>query len=84
MATAKYGVTGMFCSNCAEVVSTALLKVNGVKSAKVDLAKNIVVVSFDESKANPAFMRKAVKRAGYDLLTEKSTDPHKQLIIASV
>ena len=67
MTLAKYHVGGMTCASCSKIVTDACLSVSGVRSARVDLAKEIVHLSFDESVTSPEFIRKAVKRAGYEL-----------------
>ena len=58
-------VTGMSCAHCADHVTKALKGVPGVASARVDLGKGQAEVSYDDAKANPADLEKAVVKAGY-------------------
>ena len=51
-------VEGMHCSHCAARVEKALLEVEGVKSAKVDLDKKIATI-----KAKPAISEEAAQKA---------------------
>lgn len=67
MTSAKYRVGGMTCASCSQAVTDACLSVEGVKAARVDLSKETVHLSYDESVTAPEFIRKAVKRAGYEL-----------------
>lgn len=46
-------VTGMHCGGCANTVHAALMKVDGVTGAQVDLATGNVQVAYDAAKANP-------------------------------
>lgn len=74
MTTKNFKVEGMFCANCATTISQALLKTKGVVSAKVDLSKNMAHIVYDESVTAPAFLKKAVKSAGYDLVLDDKAD----------
>ena len=64
----QFDITGMTCSACSARVDKAVAAVNGVKSVSVNLLKNTMSVSFDETenslKIGQAIM-KAVENAGY-------------------
>jgi len=60
-------VTGMSCAHCVDHVTKALKGVPGVISAKVDLGKGQAEVSYDDAKATPADLEKAVEKAGYNI-----------------
>ncbi len=57
-------VSGMHCGACADKVRTALISVDGVKGAKVDLANNKVEVAFDAKKTNLDKLVAAVATTG--------------------
>ena len=46
-------VSGMTCDGCAGMVKQSLLKVNGVKAAKVDWQSGDVEVQYDSKKTTP-------------------------------
>lgn len=53
-------VTGMHCGSCANTVHAALMKVDGVTGAQVDMTTGIVQVAYDAAKANPDKLLAAV------------------------
>jgi copper chaperone len=63
--TVPMKVEGMVCADCVAKVKGALMKVEGVKNAKVSLEKNEAVVEYDSAKTNPKALAEAVKKAGY-------------------
>lgn len=58
-------VTGMKCGACADKVTAALMKVDGVKGAHVDAAGGKAEISFDEKKTNLDALVKAVNGSGF-------------------
>ena len=58
-------VEGMTCNHCKMAVEKAVSSLDGVKSAKVDLAKKNLAVKYDESQANEGAIKQAVIDAGY-------------------
>jgi len=74
--TAKLSVDGMTCNGCVKSVKTALEKVDGVESAKVDLESNSAEVAYNPEKTTLKSMEKAVADAGYSAkpITEKQTE----------
>ncbi|MHB1846647.1 MAG: heavy-metal-associated domain-containing protein [Deltaproteobacteria bacterium] len=64
-ATTTLKVSGWHCSGCAQETEAAVKDVKGVKSATADFDKKTLVVAYDDAKANPGVMEKAVSKAGY-------------------
>ena len=58
-------VTGMTCASCVRRVERALGKVEGVRSASVNLATERATVVFDPASTGLAQLTAAVERAGY-------------------
>lgn len=65
MQTTNLKLTGMTCGSCAKLNESALLDVEGVKTAQVNIANNKAQVEFDEKKTNVEALIKAVEGAGY-------------------
>ncbi len=61
-------VKGMYCAHCSKAVENALEQA-GVFS-HVDLARNRVEFSYDDGKISLEYLRRLVKRAGYELITD--------------
>lgn len=57
-------VSGMTCGGCATSVHTALMGVEGVTGAQVDLQTGVVQVSYDTAKATTEKMLAAVSALG--------------------
>jgi mercuric ion binding protein len=55
----------MDCATCPITIKTALVRVDGVSSAKVSYQKREAVVVFDDQKTNIAALKKATADAGY-------------------
>lgn len=62
---AEIKVGGMACAGCSGAVEKALSKLDGVSSAKVDLAKKTAYVDYDPAKLTLQDLKAAVERAGY-------------------
>ncbi|HEY6951985.1 MAG TPA: heavy metal translocating P-type ATPase, partial [Bacteroidota bacterium] len=67
--TVTLPVNGMTCASCVVRVEKALKRVEGVRSANVNLATEKVTLAFDESKTDFNELAAAVSEAGYTLLT---------------
>ena len=67
----KFLVSGMTCSACQAHVEKAVSRIPGVHSAVVNLLQNTLYVDYDEDKLVPADIVSAVRRAGYDVPSEK-------------
>ena len=64
-------VQGMSCTECSKKVSTALLKIDGVKSADVSHTGKSAAVDFDAAKVSRKDLEAAIEKAGYKV--EKET-----------
>src|SRR5437763_2019031 len=65
--TGTFSVTGMTCASCVRRIEKALARVEGVRTADVNLATEKAHVVFDPSVASVEQMRAAVDKAGYSL-----------------
>ncbi len=65
-----YDVQGMECVACAAAIERTLKKAGGVESAAVNYANSKLYVEFDEKQIDDDKIRSAVKKAGYELLSE--------------
>jgi copper chaperone CopZ len=59
-------VPTIVCGSCVTTVTTALKKVDGVKTAKVDLKKKTATVTYASAKVTVDKLEKAIADAGYD------------------
>ena len=60
-----FDITGMTCSACSNRVAKAVSALDGIDDVNVNLLKNTMVVSFDESAISPSDIASAVIKAGY-------------------
>lgn len=59
-------IKGMSCQHCAKAVTKALDEIDGVKDAKVDLAKG--EATFEETKpVDENVLREKIAKAGYEV-----------------
>ena len=58
--------TSAQCGSCKTRIESALKKVDGVKSAKLDLADKSVTVKYDAAVTTPEKIREAISSTGYD------------------
>jgi len=58
--------TSSQCEMCKERIEEALAFTKGVKKAELDLETRIVTVSYKKGKTDPAALRMAISKAGYD------------------
>lgn len=65
MATRKINVEGMSCGHCIQWISEALMKIDGVRSAKVSLEGKNVVVDYEGDGVSDDMMASAIEKAGY-------------------
>ena len=61
-------VDGMTCGHCKKAVEKALLKLNGIVSAEVDLDDKSVTVNFVGDATNVEKMEAAIVDAGYSVV----------------
>ena len=72
----QFDITGMTCSACSSRVEGCVVKLPGVKNVSVNLLKNSMVVSYDESEMSTAGIVEAVESTGYGAIP-KSDPRHK-------
>ena len=58
-------ITGMHCASCVNVLTRALQKVEGVKSASINYSTEKGLVEFNEKKATEEQLIRTVKSKGY-------------------
>lgn len=68
---AELKVTGMVCAACTSAIEKSLRSLDGVSSARVNLATEIASVTYDPQKLKLSDLEKAIRDAGYDVIDEK-------------
>lgn len=71
MNIANYKVIGMTCASCARAIENKVSKLDGVKEASVNLAKEDLYIEYDINKLNYEQIRRAIKSIGYDITMSK-------------
>lgn len=68
-------VRGMHCASCVSKVEGALTRIPGVRAVSVDLPSRTVAIEFTpvRGKLEVRTLRRAIERAGYDVLGESET-----------
>ncbi|MEK7253601.1 MAG: heavy-metal-associated domain-containing protein [Bacteroidota bacterium] len=76
----KLKITGMTCGGCANRVSTALGKVDGVLSEEVQYPGDVAVVKYDPTRTNEKSLVTAVESSGFkaSVLKDEEPIPHGQ------
>ncbi len=64
-ASVSLHVEGMTCPSCKVAVRTALSRLDGVKDAKVEVARQSATVEYDPGRVTPQRLVDAVNRLGY-------------------
>lgn len=67
-----FDVTGMSCAACSARVQSAVEKLKGVKHCSVNLLKNSMDVTYNETEINESDIVSAVKKAGYNALVRSN------------
>lgn len=70
MKTKQFSVTGMSCAACSSRVEKAVGCLEGVASAEVNLLKNTLRATFDETVVDVSEIERAVTDAGYGVTSE--------------
>lgn len=65
--TVRLVVPGMGSDHCAGLVSTSLMRLNGVADVGTNIANHRVTVRFDPARTDTANLRAAIERAGYEV-----------------
>ncbi|MBX3488593.1 heavy metal translocating P-type ATPase [Parvibaculum sp.] len=73
--TSRLVVPGMGSDHCAGLVSTSLMRLDGVADVGTNIANHRVTVRFDPARTDPASLRAAVERAGYEVAALDETKP---------
>ena len=63
--TIEIATEGEDCDECVRKLRTPLMRVKGVKSVKVDLGRERVVVTFDARKTHAPDLHDAILKSGY-------------------
>lgn len=61
----QFDITGMTCSACSARVEKSVAKLLGIQEVSVNLLKNSMVASYDETALDTAQIIQAVEKAGY-------------------
>lgn len=61
------GIGGMTCASCSAAVEKTLNRLEGVRSAHVNLATETASIAYDETALNLDTIRKAVQKIGYSV-----------------
>lgn len=68
----QFDITGMTCSACSARIEKSVGKLPGIKEVSVNLLKNSMVASYDESVLDTAGIVEAVEKAGYGAFPKSS------------
>ena len=68
----QFDITGMTCSACSTRVEKSVAKLPGIKEVSVNLLKNSMVASYDESVLDTTGIVQAVEKAGYGAIPKAS------------
>ncbi|MFA5125487.1 MAG: heavy metal translocating P-type ATPase [archaeon] len=72
-------ISGMHCANCANTITKALKKQNGVEDANVNYSTSKASISFEEKSVSEKELAQAIKEAGYNAtLIREGIDTEKQ------
>ncbi len=66
MKTLKLRIDGMSCASCVNTVETTLNNTDGVKEARVNIANDSAVVTYDDSVISQDDVLKAIRNSGYE------------------
>ncbi len=75
MHNTTFDITGMTCSACAQRVNKAVAALPGVQDVNVNLLKNSMKISFDETVLTMADIVAAVEKAGYGATPHHAVAP---------
>ncbi len=65
---------GMTCSSCRAAVSSALSKVEGIKTYSIDVEKDWVILIYKKDKTSPEAITEAITKGGYKVGGIKELD----------
>ncbi|MFU0833265.1 MAG: Copper-exporting P-type ATPase [Oscillospiraceae bacterium] len=64
-------IAGMSCAACAARIEKSLNKIDGVKSANVNLAMERAAVEYDDTKVEPKRLSETVEHLGYSVIRDE-------------
>ena len=70
----QFDITGMTCSACSARIEKSVGRLPGIKEVSVNLLKNSMVASYDESVLDTAGIVQAVEKAGYGAFPKTVAD----------
>ena len=68
----QFDITGMTCSACSSRIEKSVAKLPGIQEVSVNLLKNSMVASYDETVLDTASIVQAVEKAGYGAFPKTS------------
>ncbi len=69
-------VDGMHCASCSTLITKALLKTQGVKTANVNYSTGKATIDFDNNLLNEQKLIEVIKSKGYNAYISKGFDPN--------
>ncbi len=70
-------VGGMSCATCANTIEEALLALDGVQAASVNLASDKVAITYDPQVVRVPDLKRAIRDAGYEVIEAETVDAEK-------
>jgi len=74
MKTMKVNIEGMSCKACSTKVEKGLKELEGVHSAKVDLANDSAHITFDSNKVSEKQIKARIEETGYSIKGKKNSN----------
>jgi len=68
MESQVFSIRGMTCAACAQRIEKTVRKLSGIKQANVNLASEKLFVEYDTGSLEPATIKEAVARIGYEVV----------------
>jgi copper chaperone len=65
MTTERFNVPEVSCAHCKSTIEGALLPLNGIETAEVDIEAKTVSVSFDQGVVDRTSVVRAIEASGY-------------------
>lgn len=69
-------IEGMTCASCTRTIESALIKLEGVKEASVNIATHKAQIEFDREKLKVEDLTQAIESAGYKAVIEDKKNHH--------
>ena len=67
MTRKAYSISGMYCAACSANIERAVKKLDGIVSASVNLATEVLTVEYDESLLSDQAIKAAVTKLDYGI-----------------